>query len=131
LERGLGGEAPSRRVGQVELIISGVLRYGVLLSFLVILLGSVLLFAEGGRSVTVRLSGGETPHNPIDAVTGALQLQPKAVIDLGLILLILIPVVHVAVAALAFFVEGDVAYTLIALFVLGVLLTSFLLGRGG
>ena len=122
--------AQPRPVTLVGLLISAVLRYGVLLSFLIILLGSVLLFAEGGRSVTVRLSGGATPHNPVDAMTGALQLQPKAIIDLGLIVLIVIPVAHVAVSALAFFLERDVTYTLVALFVLGVLLTGFLLGHG-
>lgn len=127
----LAGEEPRARSAQVEYVVSQVLRYGVLLSFLIILLGSVMLFVEGGRDVAVRLTGPPHPHNPAEVINGVLHLQPKAIIDLGLMLLIATPVIRVAVSVLAFLAEEDYVYTLITLFVLAVLLASFFLGAAG
>ncbi len=114
----------------IETIVSYVLRYGVLLSFLIILVGVVLLFAEGGKEASVQLSGAPISQRPDAIVHDALQLQPKAIIDLGLMLLIAIPVTHVAISILAFAVEEDFVYTTVTLIVLAVLLTSLFLGRG-
>ena len=49
----------------------------------------------------------------------------------GLILLIATPVARVAVSVLVFVVERDGAFVLITLFVLILLLLSFLLGKAG
>jgi uncharacterized membrane protein len=119
---------PREAIPKLELAISLVLRYGVMLSFVVIALGSIL-FLTSGQAV-VRLTGTPLPHNPIDVLTGVLQLQPKAIIDFGLFLLIATPVTRVAVAAIAFLVEADFTYALISLVVLLVLLASFVLGKG-
>jgi uncharacterized membrane protein len=50
---------------------------------------------------------------------------------LGLLLLIAIPVITVTTAAIAFTLERDRRFTVIALTVLAILITSFLLGKGG
>lgn len=114
----------------IETIVSYVLRYGVLLSFLIILVGVVLLFVEGGKDASVQLGGVPIAQHPDAIVHDVLQLQPKAIIDLGLMLLIAIPVIHVAISILAFVVEEDFVYAGVTLFVLAVLLTSLFLGRG-
>jgi uncharacterized membrane protein len=119
---------PRETIPKLELAISLVLRYGVILSFVVIAIGSIL-FLTSGQAV-VRLTGTPLPHNPIDVLTGVLQLQPKAIIDFGLFLLIATPVTRVAVAAIAFLFEADFTYALISLVVLLVLLASFVLGKG-
>jgi uncharacterized membrane protein len=119
---------PREAIPKLELAISLVLRYGVILSFVVIAIGSIL-FLTSGQAV-VRLTGTPLPHNPIDVLTGVLQLQPKAIIDFGLFLLIATPVTRVAVAAIAFLFEADFTYALISLVVLLVLLASFVLGKG-
>jgi uncharacterized membrane protein len=121
----------SERVATMELIISSVLRYGVLISFVIVLIGAILLFAEGGSEVTVRLSGNPQPNNPGAVIAGALQLQPKAIIDLGLMLLIATPVIRVAASIIAFLFEEDMLYVLITTFVLAMLLLSFFLGQAG
>lgn len=122
------GEEPPSRSAQIEYIVSHVLRYGVLLSFLVVMLGSVLLFVEGGQTVAVRLTGAPLPHSPAEVIAGLLRFDPKSIIDFGLMLLIATPVMRVAVSVIAFLVEEDFVYTLITLFVLLVLLASFFLG---
>ncbi|MGH2458996.1 MAG: DUF1634 domain-containing protein [Chloroflexota bacterium] len=122
------GEEPPSKSAHIEFIVSNVLRYGVLLSFVIILIGSVMLFIQGGQAATVRLVGAPNPHSPGQVISDLLQLQPKAVIDFGLMLLIATPVMRVAVSVIAFLVEEDVIYTLVTLFVLAVLLVSFFLG---
>ncbi|HLG51430.1 MAG TPA: DUF1634 domain-containing protein [Chloroflexota bacterium] len=122
------GAPVEERATRIEYIVSVVLRYGVLLSFLIILIGSLLLFLEGGRSVTVRLTGAPVPNRLDQVLADLLALRPRAIIDLGLMLLIATPVLRVAVSVIAFLVEDDLVYTAITLFVLAVLLTSFFLG---
>ncbi len=124
----VGDQASLTKSAQIEYIVSHVLRYGVLLSFLIILAGSVLLFTQGGDQATVRLSGMPIPHDPRAVITGLFHVQPKAIIDFGLMLLIATPVVRVAVSVFAFLLEDDLVYAGITLFVLIVLLTSFFLG---
>ena len=123
-----GGAEPAPKSAHIEYIVSNVLRYGVLLSFLIVLIGSVMLFMQGGQAVTVRLSGTPTPNSPAQVISELFLLQPKAIIDFGLMLLIATPVMRVAVSVIAFLVEEDVVYTLVTLFVLAVLLASFFLG---
>lgn len=120
-------ESPSKSA-HIEYIVSNVLRYGVLLSFLIILIGSVMLFVQGGQAAIVRLTGAPNPHNPAQVLSELFRAQPKAIIDFGLMLLIATPVMRVAVSVIAFLVEEDIVYTLVTLFVLGVLLASFFLG---
>lgn len=122
-------ETVRARTAKIEAIISAVLSYGVMLSFAFLLIGSVLLFVEGGQNIALHLTGAATPLHPLTVVTGALQLQPVSIIDLGLLILIAIPVVHVGVSVAAFLVESDYIYAVIAGFVLLVLLTSLILGQ--
>jgi uncharacterized membrane protein len=58
-------------------------------------------------------------------------LKPYAIIALGLLILIAIPVMRVAVLVVTFIVERDWLYVAITAFVLLVLLTSFAIGEAG
>ena len=117
------------RVAQLETIVSLVLRFGVLLSLGVIAIGTILLFFVDPANAVVPTSGTPTPQNPADVLAAVGQLQPTAVIQVGLMLLIATPVIRVAVSVFAFLIEEDFVYTLVTLFVLSVLLLSFFLGR--
>lgn len=121
----------SKRVAQIELVISHILRYGVLVSFVIVLIGSLLLAPHTGTGFAVRLNGAPTHHDPVTVIAQALEFDPKSIILFGLMLLIATPVVRVATGVVAFLVEADYTYTLISLFVLVVLITSFALGRAG
>jgi uncharacterized membrane protein len=64
------------------------------------------------------------PHTLGGVVRGALALQPFAVIELDVLVLIATPVFRVAASAVHFFLEGDRLYTVITPVVFGLLLVS-------
>lgn len=56
--------------------------------------------------------------------TGVVGLHGKAIIQLGLLLLVATPIARVVFSAFAFFAEGDYLYVGITLLVLAVLMFS-------
>ncbi|MGI8550684.1 MAG: DUF1634 domain-containing protein [Dehalococcoidia bacterium] len=135
--------------GDIERIVSEVLRYGVLLSFAIVLAGSVWLFLAGntgyaglgtiGKGALKTLTfyrGGKhpvfaAPTTPGETIRGVMQGKPYALIALGLLVLIATPVFRVAVSVATFLWEGDRLYGLITAYVLLVLIISFVAGKGG
>ena len=70
--------------------------------------------------------------NSLGAVlSGLIALRPYAIIALGLLVLIAIPVARVAVSVVAFALERDWLYVVITAFVLAMLLLSFAIGEAG
>ena len=108
-------------------IIGWILRGGAVLSATIIFLGMVLTLVHGGPAGQ---SFQAFPHTLNQVLLGVLVLQPEAVIALGILLLIATPVITVTTSAVAFALEHDRRFAVIALIVLAVLLTSFLLGKG-
>ncbi|MEO7003081.1 MAG: DUF1634 domain-containing protein, partial [Ktedonobacterales bacterium] len=88
-------------VRQAELIISYVLRGGVLLSGAVIVFGAILFYA---RYLTGSLAFhyGVFPHTFGAVAQEVGQGNPLAIIAAGLLLLLITPVVRVAVSIIAF-----------------------------
>jgi len=124
-------DLPDENITRLELIVSYLLRVGVALSLTVTFVGLMLLLWTDPAHLTVRLTGGFVARSPWTVFAGLRHFHPKAIIDFGLILLILTPVFRVAVTAIAFILERDLVYTAITLFVLTVLLASFFLGQAG
>ncbi|HET6381810.1 MAG TPA: DUF1634 domain-containing protein [Armatimonadota bacterium] len=138
-----GGEGDnSAKLIDMELIISRLLRVGVYTSSAVILAGLLMMIFT--RSTGYSPMGAYHlqsllryhPHHPEEfpvsapaVVSGALALKPFAIIMLGVLLLIATPVFRVAVSLVAFAFEKDRAYVWITLYVLVVLIISFLLGK--
>lgn len=114
---------------QMSTIIGGILQGGVLISSAIIILGLILLpFRPGGLSPQ-RI---ETfPHTPSEVWTELLAFHPQAIIVVGLLLLIATPVLRVAASVVAFWLERDRRFVIITLVVLGILIASFFLGKGG
>ena len=116
---------------QVERAISILLISGVMLAAAVVFLGGVLYLAHQGsghpnyhvfRGVSSDLRApGVVIHN-------ALAGRPEAIIQLGLLLLILTPVARVLLSVVAFASEHDYIYVVMTLIVLIVLLYSLLEG---
>ncbi len=108
-------------IRKTELIISGVLRVGVLLSVAIILAGVVYgyLLPLFGHS-----AGSTFPDTVSGVSAGLLAGRPMAIISAGLLLLVATPVLRVAVSIVAFAIEKDRAYVLITALVLAILLTS-------
>ncbi|HEX9413110.1 MAG TPA: DUF1634 domain-containing protein [Ktedonobacterales bacterium] len=116
---------------QTDAITSYVLRGGVLLSTAIILLGVVIytvrdLVTSGHASLTSGI-----PRSLDAVVAGSVHGDPVAITALGLLVLLATPTVRVAVSIVAFWVERDWRYVVITSVVLGILLLSFFVDRGG
>jgi uncharacterized membrane protein len=118
---------------EVELLLGRLLQVGVAISAAVVLAGgAVYLVRHGGARPHYGRFVGEPAE--LRSVTGILHavaaVRGRAIIQLGLLLLIATPVARVAFSLVAFLRERDRAYVLITSFVLALLLVS-LAGLGG
>ncbi len=112
-----------------ERIIAVILRAGVSLSSAVVSLGAVVYLGRHPREpVDYRVFRGE----PTDlrtlggVVRDALALHGRGILQLGVVLLILTPVLRVAFSILAFATERDWMYVAFTTTVLAILLYSLL-----
>lgn len=118
---------------RIEVIIGALLRTGVILAAAVVLFGAAVYLGRHGNEVpSYSVFHGE-PHS-LESVSGivrgALGMSGRAIIQLGLLLLIATPVARVLFSAIAFALEHDYMYVFITLVVLGILLYS-LFGSSG
>lgn len=125
-----------RQVGRIELLLSWLLRGGVTVSMVVIAVGAVIMFVH--HPSYLRLSSDLQlltstqaifPHTLPAIATGLMATRGRAVVTLGLILLIATPILRVAVSAVIFAVQRDRAFFAITGVVLALLLVSFIMGK--
>jgi uncharacterized membrane protein len=112
---------------RVEQWIGNLLRAGVLTAAAVVFVGALLYLAQhGDEPADYSTFRGEPSDLRIvgEIVAGALTLDGREVIQLGILLLIATPVARVILAAGAFALERDRLYVVVTLVVLGVLLAS-------
>jgi uncharacterized membrane protein len=112
---------------RIEIIIGTLLRTGVILAASVVLLGGVLYLSRHGHEIpnyTAFHGEPESLKSPVEIVQEVMQLNARAIIQLGLLLLIATPVARVLFSAIAFAIERDGMYVVITLIVLAVLLFS-------
>jgi uncharacterized membrane protein len=112
---------------EIEVIIGTLLRTGVILAAAVVLIGGALYLSQNGREIhnyTQFRGEPESLKSPMEIFQGVMQLNARAIIQLGLLLLIATPVIRVAFSAVAFALERDTLYVIITLIVLAVLLFS-------
>jgi uncharacterized membrane protein len=114
---------------RAEEIIGKLLRGGVLLAAFVVLLGGMLYLRQSAHSQSDYRTflGVPAQLKTIPAVLrGAAGLNPEAIIQLGLLLLIATPIARVAFSIAAFALERDWLYVSLTFVVLGVLLYSLM-----
>ena len=126
----------SEKARQVEILISNLLRIGVITSLSIVALGTFLSFAHHPDYVS---SSGELarhinhkanyPHTPSEVFSELRRFRGRAVVALGLLLLVATPVMRVAVSVFAFIYERDLKFVFITATVLALLLLSFVLGK--
>jgi len=121
---------------QVEILISTLLRVGVVTSLTIVVAGSALSFFHhpdylSSRDELARLTkpGAAFPHSVGSVLAELKQFHGRAIVVLGLLLLIATPVMRVAVSVFAFIYERDRAFVIITAIVLALLLLSFALGK--
>jgi uncharacterized membrane protein len=122
-------KAPQR---DLERAFGGLLRIGVGTAAAVVLAGAVLFLAqEGLRPVDYGAFKGESAS--LRSVPGilrsAVSMEPRGIIQFGLLLLVATPVARVAFSVFAFARQRDGIYVVITLVVLAVLLFG-LVGDG-
>lgn len=118
----------------IESIMGRLLRAGVLLSATVVLAGSVLYLAERGSSLSDHHKFRGEPASltyPAQIIAESMDLKSDALIQLGLILLILTPVARIVFSIIGFLLERDYLYVGIGLLVLGIIVASYLGQAGG
>ncbi len=123
---------------KVDLVLSWLLRVGVLLCAAVIAAGWAgnLLRppANQAAAIPALARGGLLPesavsHSLADVTAGLAGGSPRAVIVVGLMLLIALPIARVALTVVTFGLERDWLYVGLALVVLALLISGLLLGR--
>jgi uncharacterized membrane protein len=112
---------------RIELIIGHLLRFGVLLSASVVILGGLVYLARHGQTTANYrvFHGDQSPLRTIAGILrGTMQLSGRAIIQFGLLLLIATPIARVVFSAVAFLRERDYLYVAFTLAVLAVLAYS-------
>lgn len=136
---GGGRDHPQGRThAGTELLISRVLRTGVLLSSALVVLGTVVTFVHhseyftsSGQLPPIRDGALGFPTTVTALVHGLGQFEGRAIVSAGLVVLVATPILRVAISILAFARVGDRLFAAITSFVLLLLVTSLVLGRAG
>ncbi|MCP3057228.1 DUF1634 domain-containing protein [Myxococcus sp. K38C18041901] len=117
-----------------ELLISDLLRYGVLASMALVTLGTVVTFLRHpdylvSSEALERLTAPHpVPHGLADVVAGAMAARGQSFVMAGLLVMMAVPVMRVALSLLIFRQQKDRLYVAITTCVLTLLLVSFLVG---
>ncbi len=112
---------------RIEIIVGLLLRTGVILAAAVVLFGAALYLSRHGHEIPNYAAFHGEPEDlksPVEIFHGVTQMSARAIIQLGLLLLIATPVARVLFSAIAFALERDAMYVGITLMVLGILLFS-------
>ncbi|HBB33319.1 MAG TPA: DUF1634 domain-containing protein [Cyanobacteria bacterium UBA8803] len=112
-----------------EQFISNLLKYGVLLSSAIVLVGGILyLISHGTEPADYQFFLGEPAafRSPKGVLTSVLSGNHTSIIQLGLLILIATPVARVAFSLLSFLWRQDFTYAILTLLVMAGLIYSFI-----
>ena len=117
-----------------EQLISALLRYGVLTSLGLVFLGTgISLFnhpeyfhtSDALERLTAPPHG---PHRLSEVMADVMEIRGQAVVMVGLLVLMLIPVLRVALSLFVFRLQKDATYVRLTAFVLALLVVAFAMG---
>ncbi len=116
----------------MQQIIGTLLRYGVLVSFTITLVGGITyLLQHGGDKVPdySKFLGLDSDYASITSIfNGLLRLDVQGIIQFAVMVLIATPILRVAMSLIAFALEKDKLYVIISSIVLGIIVASLLSG---
>ena len=118
----------------MELFIGYMLRVGVIASSAVCIVGGVLFLARYGATQVdfAEFHGELQPYRSFSGIwEGLLALEPLAVVQTGVVLLLATPILRVVFSVFAFLFERDYLYVAITCIVLAVILLNMLEGIAG
>lgn len=112
---------------RVENILGNLLRFGVIISGIVVLAGGIFFLLQSNlRWPGYHIFKGEPAdlRNIFGIIKEALVFRPRAIIQFGLLLLIATPVARVLFSVFGFLRQKDCTYVAITSFVLVILVLS-------
>jgi uncharacterized membrane protein len=113
----------------LQSFIGNLLRYGVIIALTIVVIGLVLyLFHSGHEMVHYDTFNANNKFVFATFWQRLLQGESSAIMELGAIALILIPIARVAFTMLGFWLEKDRLYTFIAFLVLCIIAFSMFFG---
>jgi len=118
----------------MQAIIGWILRAGVVVSMSIVVFGGVLYVYRHGHSIADYHVFKGVPYfiRGTDGIyNGVLNFKGQAIIQAGILLLILTPIIRVGFSAIGFIMEKDYLYTAISLLVLLIIIASMVSGRLG
>lgn len=118
----------------MQVIIGWILRGGVIISMLIVFIGGVIFLYNHGHSTPNYHEFKKVPyfiHNMPGILNGVLNRRGQAIIQLGILLLIITPIMRVAFSVIGFVIEKDYLYTVITIIVLLIILVSMMSGQMG
>ena len=121
----------SDREHLLEVVIGKLLRTCVIATSVIVVVGAVLYLPHAAHStVSFRAFHGEPAkfRSVVGILTDAATGNGRAIVEAGLLLLVLTPVLRVAFSAFAFLHERDYLYVALTLVVLALLIGSLLAG---
>lgn len=109
--------------------VGNLLRLGVILSVITSLIGFVKLFLEGFE-MPKNYSTLEVPEGTIwrSFFNSLIHFEGIGIIQLGILLLILTPLVRIIFALIGYIKEKDFTYVVVSAIVLAIMVFSFLMG---
>lgn len=116
----------------LERAMGRMLQIGVLVAALVVLVGGVLYLAQegGARPDYAHFQAAPTGMVTIARIVkGTTRLDPRSVIELGMLLLIATPICRVLFGVVGFAVLRDKLYTMVSVVVLAILIFSLVVKR--
>ena len=116
---------------QVDLVIGRLLQIGVFAAAAIVALGAILFLVQHGASraeFAVFVPGPPTLRTVGGILRGALAFDSAAIVQLGLVLLIMTPIARVLFTLVAFIIQRDRLYILITSVVLALLLYGLIAG---
>ncbi len=120
-----------KNTADLEWVVSSVLRIGVIISVSFILAGLVLFFSGShhfGNYHQFSSASYSFPHTINSLINAMLNGRSAGYIEFGILLLILTPILRVASSTMLFSRKGERPMMLVTLFVLIILIGSFILG---
>lgn len=118
----------------MQLLLGQVLRAGTLISIGVVFIGGIFyLLRHGQTHETYSVFSGIPDYlqHPSTLLRAAAGLSGQAIIQIGIVLLILTPIFRVAFSAFGFVLEKDYMYVGISVLVLLIIFTSLMTGKAG
>jgi uncharacterized membrane protein len=112
---------------QLENLLSNLLKYGVLIASSVVFLGGLLyLIHHGSEPAQYHTFRGTSPEfcSPIGVVQAILSGSRRGIIQLGLLILIAVPILRVIISFLTFLLQRQFIYVIITSLVLASLTYS-------